>query len=175
LAGGINLYSYAIENPINWIDPIGLQESNSLRSYQLLYNGYRPPSVPISVIVKELKEAPGEIWKDFGPDNITTSGIILTEEFVGHWYSSSDGLLPCEASDINFTTALIGGGATAYWDTPLPSWWSNFDITLGPMKNFGLVYNPKTSQVGISLGASLSLPGVNVSIPVDPQAIGPVF
>jgi hypothetical protein len=43
------------------------------------------------------------------------------------------------------------------------------------MKNLGLVYNPKTGQIGLSLGASASIPGVNVSIPVESQAIGPVY
>lgn len=89
-------------------------------------------------------------------------------------YDSSDGWFPSN-SDINAASALIGGGVNFYWDTPLPRWGSNSDIAIGPVKNLGLLYNPGTGQVGFSIGLTISIPWVNVSVPVDPQAIGPAY
>ncbi len=73
---------------------------------------------------------------------------------------------------VNGSDTLLVDSITGTFDVGYVLTDVDFDITLGPMKNLGLVYNPKTGQIGLSLGASASIPWVNVSIPVDSQAIG---
>ena len=43
-AGGINLYGFVGNDPINWFDPFGLKlKYNLITSYENLHNGYRLP------------------------------------------------------------------------------------------------------------------------------------
>jgi hypothetical protein len=112
--------------------------------------------------------------KQVVPDYITTSGVILTQEFVADLYSSEGGFLPSECSDIEFATSLIGGGINFSWDTPIPNWGGDFVVEVGLMKYLGVTYNPGRSTLGFSLGASFSLPFINISLPVSDNAIGPL-
>jgi RHS repeat-associated protein len=46
LGGDLNLSAYSSNNPINGIDPLGLQQYNAATAYHLLHHGYRPPQMP---------------------------------------------------------------------------------------------------------------------------------
>ena len=160
-------------NPVNWIDPLGLEYSSyNTTSEDIDYGGgsggFSPPS-------SQHYNANHNQLKHMKPDNVTMSGMLVTTEYESHLYSSSEGWLPCPNSDINFTTGLLGGGTDLLWDTSIPTWGPDIELQIGLLKYLGLLYNPKTGQIGFSLGVSASIPVVNVTVPLGPQEMGPIF
>jgi len=64
---GQNIYLYVVNNPLNLIDPFGLEPWNMMESYNALYNDYQSPNFPIEEILESLKTMPSNIWKDLRP------------------------------------------------------------------------------------------------------------
>lgn len=167
-----NPFGYAQNNSINLIDTLGLITSSYYNSHG--YSDYDIDYGMAWVSAPQKYNPKHNVLRKLAPDYITTSGVILTEEFVADWYSSDKGFLPSECSDINLSTALIGGGINFSWDTTLSSWGGNYVIEVGIFKHLGVTYNPWKRKIGFSIGASASLPFVNISLPVYDNAIGPL-
>ena len=82
LAGGANLFAYALNNPINLIDPLGLMEWNSISSYHALHRGYRPPTVDIpwkeyiSGLWSWTTSEPNEKFCESNPSDLNGDGTV---------------------------------------------------------------------------------------------------
>jgi|GEM_PF-907429 len=167
-----NPFGYSRNNSINLTDSNGLLTSSYYNSHG--YSDYEIDYGMAWVSTHQRYNSNHNVLKKLAPDHITTAGVLLTEEFVADWYSSDKGFLPSECSDINFSTALIGGGINFSWDTSTTSWGGDYTIEVGIFKHLGVTYNPIKRKIGLSIGASVSLPFVNFSVPVLDNAIGPL-
>jgi len=143
--GDTDLFCYCLNNPVNFLDPLGLE---------VLGPGMINNFVPESTLHYS---------------NTNIGGSILFTDYSTQLHSSDCGLFPITQTNLGVSTSLIGGGAQFVFTASDISGWNalgNTAMTFGMGRYLGVSIYPATAQISLNIGLGVA-PLVSVSMKID--------
>jgi RHS repeat-associated protein len=143
--GDVDLYGYCLNDPLNLVDPSGLE-----------------------VLIPEFLENLF-IEKTFRYSHTNLKGSILFTDYSTQIHDKKDGLFSSPQTKIGVSTSIIGGGVQFVFDTAdntKPDQLGDISVSFGVGRYLGMSVYPKSGQISLNIGLGFS-PPISISTQLD--------